>query len=271
MALSIFTYSSYIKYLNSLSKAAKNRGVLSRWAEAAGCQRSYLSNVLGGRAHFNRDQGFRLSEFLGHSERERSYFLLLIEIEKDPSPSYKEHLFKSLQQLKREEENLQKKLQRPAFQPETIQSTYYSSWHRSAIHVLSSIPKYQTLSSISEHLGISQLLTEKVLEELVAMGFVGREGARFFWQSGDIHVPEHSPLAALHHQHWRMKAIEDAQVKPDTSIHFTSLYSLSRNDLEELKFQLLEVIKSYNTKARTSKEEVLVCFNTDFFEVKAAD
>lgn len=111
MAVSIFTYSSYIKYLNKMTDVSETRGILSRWAEAVGCQRSYLSNVLGGRANLNRDQGFRLSEFLGHSQSEKNYFLLLIEIEKDPSPSYKEHLLKSLQQLKREEENLQKKLE----------------------------------------------------------------------------------------------------------------------------------------------------------------
>lgn len=271
MSQSIFKYSSYVKYLNDLSAAAEIRGILSRWAEAAGCQRSYLSNVLGGRAGLNRDQGFRLSEFLRHTERERNYFLLLVELEKDPSPSYKEYLRGQLAQLKREEENLQKKLERPAFQPEGVQSTYYSSWHRSAIHILVSIPEFQTISSISEHLGISSSLTEKILEELVSMGFVARNGSRYSWQSGDIHVPEHSPLVTLHHQHWRLKAIEDAQMKPADSVHFTSVYSLSRTDLEDVKFQILDMIKNYHVRARASKEEILVCFNADLFEVKKAE
>lgn len=75
----------------------------------------------------------------------------------------------------------------------------------------------------------------------------------------------------LRKEHWRLKAVDDAQMKPASSIHFTSLYSLSRDDFEEVKLQVLEMIKTYHGRARASKEEVLVCFNVDFFEVKASD
>jgi hypothetical protein len=53
------------------------------------------------------------------------------------------------------------------------------------------------------------------------MGFIEKQRDRYVWKSGDIHVPQNSPLAALHHQHWRMRAIEDAQLQREGQIHFT--------------------------------------------------
>jgi hypothetical protein len=69
MAQSLFEFNSYIKYLAKIIKTDKTRGIIGTWAEAAGCQRSYLSNVLAGRATLNLDQGFRLAEHLRLSNR----------------------------------------------------------------------------------------------------------------------------------------------------------------------------------------------------------
>jgi hypothetical protein len=57
---------------------------LSRLADYCGVQKTYLSAVLGHRAHFSRDQLFLACDFLRLSESEKSYVEQLYELPRAP-------------------------------------------------------------------------------------------------------------------------------------------------------------------------------------------
>src|SRR6185312_16823085 len=78
--LSIYEYSDYKAYLRSkVGDKAARRGLKSALAKALSCQPTYISQVLNGHAHFSSEQVMDLNEFLGHSQDEGHFFLLLVQ------------------------------------------------------------------------------------------------------------------------------------------------------------------------------------------------
>src|SRR4051812_18663642 len=139
----VWSFESYKEFLAALSKNGP-RGVISRLAEAAGCQRSYLSNVLRTHIHLIPDQAFGICRYLSLDETETAYFLLLLEKERAGTAAFRKHLEGELRQLQKEREDLAQRLARKPLQSEADQMIYYSAWHFAAIHILVSIPRFQT-------------------------------------------------------------------------------------------------------------------------------
>lgn len=263
----IFQYSQYIKYLKDLVQ--KDGLTVTALASEAQVQRSYMSNVLSQRAYLNAEQGFRLSKFLGHSAKEQEYFSALIELEKASSADFRNFLKKKISDLKQESENLANKLERPkAVAMTEMSAEYYSSWEFCAIHVLVSIPEFQKIESIANKLRLPSNFVQTCLDKLIAWSLVKKERDRYLWLSGNIHIPSDSTLVQSHHRNWREKSVEDSRFNPKDSLHFTSLYSVSVDDFEAVRAEMLEIITAYNKRASQSKEEDVVCFSLDLFRVR---
>ena len=77
---SIFDYTDYKKYLKDglKQKPKSGHGFKSAMASAIHCQSAYISRVLNGDAHFSLEQAYALNGFLGHSEEEAEFFILLV-------------------------------------------------------------------------------------------------------------------------------------------------------------------------------------------------
>ncbi len=71
-----------------------------------------------------------------------------------------------------------------------------------------------------------------------------------------------------YHSAWRHKALMQLQIEDPDALHFTSLYAMSRADLQTIKDQILEVIATARRPMPESKEEECVCFSLDFFKVE---
>jgi hypothetical protein len=72
---------------------------------------------------------------------------------------------------------------------------------------------------------------------------------------------------AFHHGNWRTRAILDAQKRNPESVHYTVVQSLDQKAFEEIRQKIIQLIEDANRIARPAKEERLICFTTDFFEV----
>lgn len=265
--LNVFQYSRYFKYLKDLSQ--KESYTVTDLAKAAEVQRPYMSNVLADRAYLNSEQAFRICRFLGFSSKEQDYFLALVELEKASAGEYKSFLKKKLETLKHDSEKLINKLERPeAPKISEMAAEYYSSWEFVALHVLTSIPEFQKREAMAGKLRLPESFVQICLDKLLSWGLIKQERDRYLWASGNIHIPSNSAMVQLHHKNWRDKSIEDARLNPDSSLHFTSLYSISQDDFTFVKEQMLDVIKAYNQRAAGSKEEELVCLNLDLFRIK---
>lgn len=134
-------------------------------AEAAGCQRSYLSQVIHGNVHLVPDHAYGLSQYFGLSDEEREYFITMLEYARATSEDYKEHIRGKLQELKGEKHSEQK----------VAPKSYFSSWHWSAIHLLTNLPEYQSPKKLAEFLRLPEDSVRLSLETLAKVGLVKKE------------------------------------------------------------------------------------------------
>jgi uncharacterized protein (TIGR02147 family) len=265
--LSVFAFQDYRSFLHSSIQAQPEQwGLIAKMAKAANCQRPYLSKVLKGDAHLTPAQGYGLTQFWKMTSDETDYFMSLLEAERAGSPRYREYILRKAQTLKKSHEDLAKRVKRESAVIENEQIDYYSSWHWVAIHVLVSIPEYQTIEAICRRLSLAPHLVEYVLRRLETLGFVRRESEKWRFVSHDRHIPRGSPLVAFHHSNWRHRAILDAQDPNNDSVHFTVVQSLSRSDYEQVKQLVLDFIEKASKIAGPSKKEEMMCLSCDLFK-----
>lgn len=249
-------------------RKAGPRGALSRAAEALNCQRSYLSRIINAEMHLTPDQAFLLAQFWRLKPIERDYFQTLVEVDRAADSEYREHLKARLIEIIRRNESLTERMQRP----EPVLSTanealYFSAWHWSAIHFLTSINEYQNLQKLSEKLAIPKEQLLFFLERLKEIGYVKQRSSHWEFQQGEFHLPNHSPFVIQHHQNWRNRAVLDAQTYNQESVHYTNIQTASKEDIQKIKAMLFDFIsKSKETLDPSSPEEgvVILC---DIFKV----
>jgi uncharacterized protein (TIGR02147 family) len=266
----VFLYSDYKKLLNEHAKAPEvKRGYLKELAEASGCQRSYFSSVLHTHNHLTPDQAFALTTYWNLSNTETEYFLVLVDLARAGGRPLRERLLGRLQQLRTEQEDLSKRLERPSIEATNEgEFTYYSSWIFSAVHILTSIPQFQTAKAIAAKLNIPEDQANMVLSFLKKMNLV-EEVSSSQWKhsSASRHVGRGSPLVSLHHNNWRQRAVLAAQLNSDQGVHFTSITAMTTSAFEQIKMRFLENIEHCNRIAGPSECERLVCFEMDLFQV----
>lgn len=266
----VFKFTDYKRLLRDHAKADRvKRGYLRELAEAAGCQRSYFSSVLHSKNHLTPDHACALAQFWKLSDDETDYFLTLVDWQRAGGPLLKERLHRRLQKLKQSLEDFSKRLERPAIELRTeSEVTYYSSWIYSAIHILTSIPRFRIPTEIANHLNIPEKQVRDSLEILEQMGLVKPEGPnRWRHSSSSRHVKRGSALDSLHHNNWRQRAVLASQMAPESGVHFTSVTAMTEDAFAELRSLYLQLVDDCNLVAGPSDCEQLVCFSADLFLV----
>ncbi|HVK60338.1 MAG TPA: TIGR02147 family protein [Bdellovibrionales bacterium] len=264
----VFEFKDYKAYLKDVLKTKTPKwGSISRMAEAAGCQRAYLSRVLNSEVHITPDHAFGIAAFLRLSEAESDFFLLLVDQERASSAAYRVRVNEKISRMRREHDDLQKRVNRPSVAHELKEFTYYSSWLFSALHIIVSIPELQTTAAIARRLQLPEAVVLDGLKQLEEWSFVVQQRDKWKFGSSEIHIPKNSPLVALHHANWRQRAVLDAQNWRSNGIHFSVVQSIDASAWDEIRRRVIDLIEEASRIAGPSKSEKLVCFTTDFFEV----
>ena len=265
--MNIITFDTYKAYL--IEKIKENKGVYgykAMIAKAAGCQRPYISQILSSKVHFTPEQALRLCSFWHFTERETNYFLNLVNKERAGTSELKSYYNQLLQQFRREHENLSERYERKDM-PNEAQTIYYSNWLMSAVHMLVTVPEYQTVQVLSSRLNLSQQQLIKTLKQLFHIGLVEEKKGRWIPTNKNIHISKDALLSLMNHQNWKQRALIDVAAGDDQSIHYTAVYSLSRNDCEQLRNIVFEFIDKTRNIVGPSKEEEVVCFTCDLFKI----
>lgn len=263
----IFTYTSYKNYLKDVC-AERGRGTVALLADAAGCNRTYLSQCLSSKVQLTPDHVFGISDFLNLNEDEQEFFLLLLLNERSASRHAQLKIRKKMEKLIQNDLVLSKKINQKSDSLELSElqkMRYYSTWKYAMIHILTSIKEYQLLSSLSKKTRLSETEVSTILKDLAEMGLVSLSNGKWQHSGRNIHVPTGSLAMSQNHLNWRLKSIEDANNK--NSIHYSTLFSLSVRDIEKLKNHLLEFIDKQRDLIHKSGSEELVCFCCDLFEM----
>jgi uncharacterized protein (TIGR02147 family) len=262
---SVFEYLDYKKFLSKLVNSSKQRGFQSRLAEAAGCQTAYFSRVINYDAHLTSEQALRVALFLDFRESEINYFLDMLTLSKAGTSELKTQITRRLHDQKKAQEELSNRYQTQSMDQSASERIYYSSWYWSAIHILVSIPQFRTSSAIAARLGLPPSLVNEVLSTLGSFGFVQRRGDAWTFSSNQLHIGREAVMSPINHLNWRLKAVEDARLKNDESLHYTVVHSHGIADFAAIKKLLMQSIDATREIVRPAPDEEISCICIDLF------
>ena len=264
----LFGFKDYKDYIRARIEAAeKPRGMVSSYADAAGCQRTYFSQMINSHIHLTPDHAVGLVEYWQLSDAQAQYFCLLVDLARAATLRLKNKISNQLEEIKKSEEDLALRFGKKSIEPGERELSYYSAWYYPAVHVLTSIPQFRTSEKIAERLSLPIETIKRALEILERHQFVKREGKRFVLGEGDIHIPKKSLLNSINHGNWRTQAVVRTQDPHTTGVHYTSVASMSYEDFEKLKVLLLEFIGQSRATIAASPEQDLFCITCDLFKV----
>lgn len=266
---SIYEFEDYKPYLKHIEQIRSHiqRGFRSRLAEEVGCQNAFVSQVLNTGAHFSLEQALKISKFLRLAEEETKYFLWIVEHARAATRELKAHFKNLLNESREKNLNISTRVRAEVALTSEDQSTYYSQWYFSAIHVLVTIPKFQNLQMIGEALGLSKVVVEKAVLFLVSCGLVIEKNGKLLPGPAQLHLEKNSPNIPKHHSNWRLEAIRSLQDQKSGDVHYSTVSSLSVEDMQTLQAKFVQDIQDYVEKVKHSREETLCCFNLDFFKL----
>lgn len=266
----VFSYLSYKVYLQDWlkSKPHQGYGLRAKMAESLRCQQAYISQVLNSHAHFNLEQAEALSYYLEHTNEERHFFLLLVQRERAATQTLKKYFQDQMEQLTQKRLVLKERLEVKKTLNIKDQAVYYSAWYYAAVHVALSIPDLQTHEALAKRFGLPFSKISKIIQFLISVNLATQEKGRLKIGTSRIHLADDSPLIARQHANWRLKALESMDKTEERDLHYSSVITLSENDVLRIKSMLVKWITETKAVIRDSKEEEIHCFNIDFFRVK---
>lgn len=263
--MTVFRYNTYKDFLRAYIDANPQKGVISQVASLCGCDRTYLSQVLNGKAELTPDHLVQFSDSIGLSEEEAQYLMMVLLRDRSGSATSRKSLDTKIEKLKSKALAVSQIVKREKTKEisEAQRTQYYSTWQYGAIHILTSIPALQTAQAISDKMQLPQNTTIRLLKDLIEMGAVRKEKDRYIHAGGDVYLTRDNPQLHAHHLSWRMKAVERTMF-PD-EIHYTNIYSISQKDVEKIRHQILQLIEEQRKIVRDSGTDVAGVFCLDFF------
>lgn len=265
---SVYDFMDYKKYLDAvLSTSGKQRGLRSKLATELRCQTSFVSRVIHGPADFSPDHAVLISAFLGHTEQEKDYFILLVQLARSGTRELREHYLKHLRKIQEKREQVRERIQVSQELTRETQMTYYSAWYYSAIHVLTTVPRFQRPAEIARQLDLPLALVSECLEFLASAGIVVQQGARYRAGTARVHLGPDSPMLPRHHGNWKMRAMRSLDLRSSEDLFFSGPISLSEADAAAIRSVLLKTLENLEPTIRASEEEAVFCLGVDFFRV----
>ena len=265
---SVFEYKSYLDFLKKMIAINKNTyGYKAKLAEAAGCQRSFLSQVLAGQTNFGPEHAIGLTVYWDLSSAETDYFLTLVSYARASIRSLKEYFAEKLELAKKDQENLARRITDKTILPDIKAATFYSTWQYLAITILLTIREYRTVLAVAQRLNLSLEAVETSLNELRELNLVAKSGQQWVVTNNTIHLPSDSKFNSLNHSHWRNRAVQDSLLSENGSVHYTSVCSVSLEDAEKLRQLVFKLIDESRKIVAPSSEEELFCLTCDWFKV----
>ena len=264
----LFEQSDYKDYLREWLES-RGRGESTRVARALKVQLAYISQVTRGACHLSLEQSESFSRYAGHTSDEAEFFLLLVSKARAGTESLKQHYERKLAEISKRRKVLSERLvYQKKLSPET-QAAFYSVWVHSAVHMALTVPGLETLSAIAAYLGESEAVVRKSLEFLVGAG-LARPRTKGIYEAThqSTHAGNDSPFAALHHTHWRLRAVDSIPSETLSELHYSSVVSISRKDIDQARKILIRAIEDVRALVKPSPPEELVCYNLDLFSLR---
>lgn len=269
MKLDVFTYSSYKKYLRDRLDidGQELKGIRKKLADYIGCQPSYISQVLGGKPHLMLEQADKINSFFSHNEDEEKYFLFMVESERAGTQTLKKFFNDQMNLIRKERTNLKKRLKNTEDISENDQHIYYSTWYYAAIHVIISIPGFQDLRKISQHLNLPINIVTEVIQFLERTGLIVLKDGIYNLTKKSFYLGRESIFIQRHHINWRSQSLFSIEKNMSDDLHYSNVIAISTSDYKKIKELFIQTIENSRKIIGPSKEENLYAITLDIFNL----
>lgn len=268
LATRLLAAKDYRAFLRQVvQEEGQERGYRKRLADQAGCQAAYFSQVLKGSVELTPEHADRLAAFWGFNELESEIFLTLVAHGRAGSPSLRERLHTKLERLKDEWLTKDETFQQPELSASDRALLYYSRWTYAAVHVLLTVPSLRTPEALAKHLALEKQEITEALERLEQIGLVEKHGGKWKVKTMSLHAPHGAAAADIHHQNWRVRALEVPEASKRSAVRYTSVHTISAADIAKVREILDHAIREARGVIGPSPEEKGACLLIDYFEV----
>ena len=243
------------------------RGARAALARAIGCQLAYLSRVLNQNADLSLEQASAAARHFSFSPLETDYFLFSVSQARAGTSELSRYWQNKKQKILAESQKLESRTQLPSALTEDAIASYYGNWIYIAVHVLASIPRFQTSKHLANHLAVPISKIEEVVNFLCSCKVAERSGQKIRILKPALHLPRESEHIGKHHINWKLRAINSLDAPGTRDFHYTSVVSVSCEDVDKIRDTFLEAIRSIRSVVSASPEERPFCYSLDLFEI----
>jgi uncharacterized protein (TIGR02147 family) len=269
MSTRVFDFLNYKDFINEwvLSRPKKGRGEFLRMAKAMKIQSSQVSQIFKGDRDLNLEQGNYLADYIAMGNDERRYFLDLINLSRAGTPSLRDYLKSSLKDQKKEADRLARRLKFKRELSDVEKAIYYSDSLYSIVHLLTFIPKLNSVEKIASRVRVPKSRVQEVVEflldaKLLRKGSIGLEPGE-----NTIHIDNYSPLVLNHHRNWRSKAIERQARFDPSDLFYSGQMTMAKKDYDRCKEILRKTLEEIYKIVEPSESEDLYNLNFDFYQI----
>lgn len=266
--MAIFDYHDYKQCVNDwiASQPSGGHGQLRQLALHLGINSVVMSQVFRGDRDLTLEQTLGVTKFMGLTEMERDYFLLLVQKARAGNHELKKVFETQLDAIQAAAQALKNRVKHQKFTSED-RATFYSQWYYSAVRLGISIPELGTVSAVADHLKLDRALVAKVIEFLLKHKLVIEKNGRLDMGPQVTHVGHDSPFVNRHHANWRLKSLQAMEKVTDMDLFYTGPMALSIDATHSIRKALIELVEKSTKAAANSNSEVLRCLNIDWFGV----
>lgn len=264
----LYEYQDYKTFLTSrLGASGTRKGGRSSLAKHLRCQTAYVSQILNGSAHLSLEQAYGTADFLGLDPQATEYLILLVSKSRAGTKVLADFYRRKIKEILQNRHNIQRRINVGHVLSEENKMIYYSMWYYAAIHMLISIPKYQTPSTLADHLALPVKVVNKVLEFLNRTGLANLQGGRYSVGPTHIHLEADSMHLLRHHMNLRNRAQVSLDRQATDDLHYSVVMTMSEETAGKLKDRIIETIALNLKEIKDSPDEVAICNVIDFFKI----
>jgi hypothetical protein len=193
---------------------------------------------------------------------------LLLHLGRSGSKDLERFYQKKLSEIRDRRKQIKERVRARSDLTEAEQTTYYSSWHYTAIHMCLMVPELRTRAAICRYLGLSPSIVAGVFEFLFRVGLAKESGSQIIAGPARIHLAHHSPLISRHHTNWRMRAIESLDAPQERDLHYSLVMSISDEAAEKIREALLKTVQEIEPVLKAAEDKTVYTLNLDLFGLK---
>lgn len=266
--MNIFDYSNYLEYLKKWidEQPGKGHGVKGKIAKELGVSSTLVSFIFSGKKVMTLEQASDFADFVGLTEKEANYFILLVEVERAGHHRLKNRLLERVKLEQKEGQRIRSRVKRDQNLSAEDYATYYSSWIHTGVRNLAGLKDFNNVDQIATRLNLSPVIVNQAIQFMLSLGLLKQGESGLDVGSTYTYVDDDSPFVNKHRQNWRLKGLQVMDLKKRQNLFYTSPMSLSAQDAEKIRQNLLNVIVNAVETMRPSPSEVVRCLNIDWFE-----